>query len=942
MIACQTVAEVIAGLRQTLGVLTTARLVLDSRHCETGDVFVACPGKTVDGRDYFADALASGAAAIVYQADLTVEQTQALGHAPALAVNELSALLGPLAHAWWEQPSSELTVIAVTGTNGKTTTANWLSAALNHLGLPCGVIGTLGVLDPKGRKQAGHLTTPDVVSVHESLALLRSRGASYVVLEASSIGLDQNRLDAVSIDVAVFTNLTQDHLDYHGDMEAYAQAKALLFARSHLNLALINLDDERAGQMRQAAHDCDVMTYGVQAKSADVVADQLVIGSEGMQFDLLGLGQPVTVKSDHVGAYNASNMLAVAGVLKHLRVSPENIVQALQNLPAVAGRLETVSPEMAAQEKSAVDISGCARVVVDYAHTPDALSRVLEVLRPLVAARQGRLWCVVGCGGDRDATKRPLMAQIAKKGADHVVLTSDNPRNEPAAKILDEMVAGLSDQHAVDVEPDRAVAILSTIWQAQAADVVLLAGKGHETWQDVQGNRTPFDDRQWAALAMLFKDNPPKVQTDSRALTSGSLFVALRGEKFDGHQFLAQAQAAGVLAALVEEQNSDVTLPQISVGDTRLALQKLATAWRRRFNLPVVAVTGSNGKTTTKEMSASIFCQWVGEEAVLSTQGNLNNDIGVPLTVLRMRQMHRCGVIELGMNHPGEIAVLSSIAQPTAGLVLNAQREHQEFMQSVEAVAQENAEVLKDLPHGGVALFPDSDQFTDFWADVANQGARQVTFGLSQSADVSAQAVHTDPLGSNFELTVEGKKCDVRLSVAGQHNVTNACAAAACATAVGVPLSDIVSGLEVFAAVKGRMQAHRISPKRLLIDDTYNANPDSVRAAIDVLSFLPAPRALVLGDMGEVGDDGPKMHAEVGAYAKQQAIDYLWTLGEATSHSIHAFGANGQRFEGVSQLCEQIKTIKPISILVKGSRFMAMERVVQALLDQATEVRHAS
>lgn len=935
---CQSVTEIIAGLRQSLSVASAARLVLDSRRCEPGDVFVACPGSSVDGRDFFSAALANGVVAIVYQAGLTAAQTQALGNTPALAVNKLSSLLGPLADAWWDQPSAALTVIAITGTNGKTTTANWLSSALNFLGYPCGVIGTLGVIDPKGVKQAGQLTTPDVISLHESLALLRNRGAKYVVLEASSIGLEQNRLDGVSVDVGVFTNLTRDHLDYHGDMDAYSQAKALLFARSELSLALVNLDDNRAWQMLEATQGCTVMTYSAEGEPACLAADRIVLDPEGMQFDLLSAGQSVTVKSAFVGAYNVSNMLAVAGVLTYLKIKLTDITQALQNLPAVTGRLEPVSVNIA----PGVNLSDCPRVIVDFAHTPDALSRVLEVLRPLVTARQGHLWCVVGCGGDRDATKRPLMAQIAKTSADHVVLTSDNPRSEPVAQILQEMLAGLSDQQSVHTEPDRAVAILSTIWKSKPQDVVLLAGKGHETWQEVQGVQYPFDDRHWAALALLLKNNPPAVQTDSRTLTAGSLFVALRGEKFDGHRFLSQAKEAGVVAALVEIADSDVALCQFGVGDTRLALQKLAIAWRGRFDIPVVAVTGSNGKTTTKEMIAAILRQWVGQEAVLSTHGNLNNEIGVPLTVLRMRQAHRCGVIELGMNHPGEIALLTSLAQPTVGLVLNAQREHQEFMQSIDAVAQENGEVLKQLPQEGVAVFPHGDCYTDFWTSLVAKELRHMTFGLNPSGSVSAKAVHTDPLGSGFELIVEGQKSDVRLSVAGQHNVINACAAAACASAVGVPLKDIVRGLESFAAVKGRMQAHRLSARQVVIDDTYNANPDSVRAAIDVLSFLPAPRALVLGDMGEVGDNGPQMHAEVGAYAKQQAIDYLWTLGEATSHSVKAFGSNGQRFESVAQLCEQLKTVRPMSILVKGSRFMAMERVVQVLHDQAAQVQHAS
>ena len=923
----QVVVEIIERLRNGFGITASARLVLDSRRCRVGDVFVACLGLVGDGRDFIADAIANGASAIVHELDLTPQQRAQLGTTPAVAVPNLSQILGSLAHAWWGHASDALTVVAITGTNGKTTTANWLAGALNRLGHPCGVIGTLGVLDPQGVIQSGHLTTPDVIRVHECLADLRDGGATHVVLEASSIGLDQNRLAAVMIDIGVFTNLTQDHLDYHDNMTAYAQAKARLFKREELTLAVINIDDPWASHMVADA-SCDVLTYGMVNGQADVSSGQVDVELTGTRFDMHIGGQSLPVQTPFMGQYNISNMLAVAAVLTHLKVSPTDIAISLQSLPPVDGRLEPVVPITKSVPQSDLPL-----VLVDYAHTPDALQRVLQTLRPLAKVRKGRLWCVVGCGGNRDASKRPLMAQVAQSQADQAIFTSDNPRDEPIEAILQDMLTGLGDSTAglVRLQRDRAVAILSAIWSAQPNDVVVLAGKGHETWQEIAGVRHPFDDRHWAQLALLFKENAPLVQTDSRHLSAHALFVALRGEKFDGHDYLREAEQMGVVAALVERVVPGIQLPQICVGDTRQALQKFATAWRCRFDMPVIGVTGSNGKTTTKEMIASILRQWLGEHAVLSTQGNLNNEIGMPLTVLRLRETHRCAVIELGMNHPDEISLLASISQPNIGLVLNAQREHQEFMQSVEAVAHENGQVLVSLPAEATAVFPADDPYTESWIEQARSVSRQLTFGLVDVADVQAQAIHSDALGSRFVLSINGEQQTVELSVAGRHNITNACAAAACAKAAGAPLASIALGLEAFAAVKGRMQVHRLAQDRLLIDDTYNANPDSVRAAIDVLSGLPAPRALVLGDMGEVGDNGAQMHAEVGAYARELAIEYLWTMGEATAHSVGAFGTNAQSFESVEQLCERARAVEPMSVLVKGSRFMAMEKVVQQL-----------
>ncbi len=937
-----TVDEVIERLRNDLGVAASASLVLDSRQCRVGDVFLACSGLVGDGRDFIADAIASGVSAVVFESGLTQQQHAQLGVTPALAVPNLPSVLGSLAHAWWGFASDALTVIAITGTNGKTTTANWLAAALNRLGHPCGVIGTLGVLDPKGIAKFGQLTTPDVVSVHKCLASLKNSGATHVVLEASSIGLDQNRLAAVTIDIGVFTNLTQDHLDYHVSMAAYAQAKARLFERDGLTRAVINIDDPWASEMMAAASS-KVLTYGVVNEQADVSACQIRVESVGTRFEIRIDGQSLSVQTPFMGEYNVSNILAVATVLTHLKVSPADIVANLQSLPAVDGRLEPIVPITKSVAQSDLPL-----ILVDYAHTPDALQSVLQTLKPLAQARNGRLWCVVGCGGNRDASKRPLMAQVAQATADQAVFTSDNPRDEPVEAILQDMLSGLDDRTAplVRVQNDRAVAILTTIWQAQPNDVVILVGKGHETWQEIAGVCQPFDDRHWARLALLFKENAPLVQTDSRQLSAHALFVALRGEKFDGHDYLPEAEQVGVVAALVERVQPGVRLPQICVGDTRQALQKFATAWRCRFDIPVIGVTGSNGKTTTKEMIASILSQWLGDDAMLSTQGNLNNEIGVPLTVLRLRESHRCAVIELGMNHPGEIALVTSIAQPNIGLVLNAQREHQEFMESVQAVAHENGQVLVDLPAGATAVFPANDPYTESWIEQSRGASKQLTFGLVDAADVQAKSIHPDALVSRFVLSINGQKQAVVLSVAGRHNVTNACAAAACASAAGAPLTTIARGLETFAAVKGRMQVHRLAQDRMLIDDTYNANPDSVRAAIDVLSGLPAPRALVLGDMGEVGDNGAQMHAEVGAYARERDIEYLWTLGEATLHSIDAFGINAQRFESVGQLCERVYEVEPMSVLVKGSRFMAMEKVVLQLQKsmprgQAVKDQHA-
>ncbi|MBW0170576.1 MAG: UDP-N-acetylmuramoyl-tripeptide--D-alanyl-D-alanine ligase [Hydrogenophaga sp.] len=429
-----------------------------------------------------------------------------------------------------------------------------------------------------------------------------------------------------------------------------------------------------------------------------------------------------------------------------------------------------------------------------------------------------------------------------------------------------------------------------------------------------------------------------RVHTDTRSLQPGDLFVALKGERFDAHDFLPQAQGQGALAALADHGLAAAGLPGVEVPDTRRALGELARLWRGQFALPLIAVTGSNGKTTVTQMIASILRASAGD-AAHATQGNFNNDIGVPLTLLRLNASHRCSVVELGMNHPGEIAELAALALPTVALVNNAQREHQEFMATVEAVARENGQVIQALASDGVAVFPSDDTYSPLWRELA-AGRRVVTFSDSDpGADVMARRAEWQEGAWALDLSSPAGTATVRLQIAGRHNVRNALAATAAALAAGVSLEAVVRGLNAFEPVGGRSRALalRVGDRAItLIDDTYNANPDSVRAAIDVLAELPAPRLLALGDMGEVGEQGLAFHDEVLRHAQARGIEAVHVAGDwmrqasaqlpGVTHWVEVPAMAGA-------VCAAVKDDRPVyrSVLVKGSRFMRMERVVQAL-----------
>ncbi len=486
------VSSVLAWL-QGLG---AQRLVTDSRQVRAGDVFIAWPGAAHDGRAYVPAALAAGAVgALIEQqglADFLQSQpgcTWAQAGSSVATIEGLKFSLGEIADAYHSQPSKHLQMLAVTGTNGKTSCSWWLAQVLSQLGQRCGVIGTLGVGEP-GQVRSTGLTTPDPVTLHATLKDWLEQGFKACAMEASSIGIAEHRLDALHIDVAIFTNFTQDHLDYHTDMAAYWAEKRKLFGWSTLRAAVINVDDPQGQVLHQAlrTQGLRVLTYALHDQTADITAQRLQNTPQGLSFDVQMQNQVWGVKTAVVGDYNVLNVLAVMCAAHALGHDWGDVIAAVGRLQAVPGRLQVVPFEKTPQPPF--------MVLVDYAHTPDALDNVLKALQARAQATHGRLWCVFGCGGNRDPIKRPLMGAIAARQADQVLITSDNPRSEDPHEIVAQVFAGVPEdiRHKVQVVVDRAQAIALAMREAQAGDVVVLAGKGHEDHQEIAGVKHPFSD----------------------------------------------------------------------------------------------------------------------------------------------------------------------------------------------------------------------------------------------------------------------------------------------------------------------------------------------------------------------------------------------------------------------------------------------------------------
>ena len=421
------------------------------------------------------------------------------------------------------------------------------------------------------------------------------------------------------------------------------------------------------------------------------------------------------------------------------------------------------------------------------------------------------------------------------------------------------------------------------------------------------------------------------VSTDTRTLGPQALFVALKGERYDGHDFLAQAAEKDIAGALVQStEKLPAKLPALVVDDTRLALGRLSKYWRGKFSMPLVALTGSNGKTTVKEMLASILRAASADDAVLATRGNLNNDIGVPLTLFELRSSHHYAVVELGMNHAGEIRYLARLATPDVALVNNAGPAHIEFFDSVEAIARAKGEIFEGLKPGGTAVINADDRHAGIWRDLAG-GRRIVNFGIERPAEVSA-TYRLRWLESEIVVRTPLGEAQAVLKAPGLHNVRNALAASAAAVALQVPAPAIARGLERYSGIKGRLQKKAGLNGATLIDDTYNANPESARAAIAVLAQAPGEKLLVLGDMGELGSGAAEMHAEIGRYARQQGITRMLALGEHSAHAVRAFGTGARHFVRIEDLlAEAGNALSPgVTALIKGSRYMQMERVVKS------------
>ncbi len=967
---------------------------VDSRRVFPGSVFVALKGSKVDGHAYVRQAVAAGSVCVIVEEDPGL-----LPGVNVVTVNDTHVALGVLAAAFQGFPARSLVMIGLTGTNGKTTVSWMVEQMLTGCGCRVGVIGTIDYRYPDRSGSPivvpASLTTPDPVLLQQLLRDMANQGVTHVVIETSSHALVQKRLQGIMFDVALFTNLSRDHLDFHSDMEQYFAAKKLLFfsclkqegravvvtdaGAQHANWGArlaAELAENKTGTVGT------VITCGL-AETDTVHADQLQLDLNGFSCNLIVQGSTQKINSGLTGRYNVLNVVSAAGVGQGLGLQFEQIAQGLDWLRQVPGRLERV-------ELPGIESSIQPAVFVDYAHTPDALRNVLQTLRNLAG---GRIICVFGCGGDRDTGKRPLMAEVAAELADLSIVTSDNPRSEDPAAIISEVAAGFTCAEIVETDKqelfnwagdrvftcitDRLIAIHIACALARPKDIVLVAGKGHENYQLMAGKRIFFDDRLCALDGLLnwnsdhlFKatcgrlcsgrqqDLLGKVSTDTRTLEQGDIFIALAGENFDGHAYVETAVKAGAAAVIVHRDVPEVPgrVVLMRVEDTLQALGDLA-AYRRRLmqgNIKVAAVTGSSGKTTVKEMTAAIFQKYLsgvatGRDTLLKTAGNFNNLIGLPLSLLPLAAGHRMALLEMGMNHPGEIERLTEIADPDIGCINNIQAAHLEGLGSIQGVARAKGELFAGMRPDTVAVVNYDDPLV---RRLPRQSKTVIGFAVTASGRRFKPAVRTTRIvnlgekGMRFTLHVDDWQQRITVPAPGQHNVSNCAASAAIAHAAGIAPETIADALTEYQSVDKRMQFMDLPGGVHVLNDCYNANPASMAAALTTVSGFGADcrRIALLGDMLELGDDAADAHMEIGRLAAALGYDQLLVLGSFAEHvgkgataggmvddRVRLFAAREEIAEYLYSEMIQGKIIVDDWLLVKGSRGMRMEEILQEL-----------
>jgi len=923
----------------------TGKPVTNSNLINKGDAFVCIKGFTSDGHDFINQACEKGAAVII--------QEDAFKHSlPAIRVTNSRKAAALLAKYYYNNPTDKFTLIGITGTNGKTTTSLLVWQALTMMGKKTGWIGTLGYRIGADIIPTNN-TTPDIIELNDIFSIMVSAGCKYVVMEVSSHALALDRVFGLEYDMALFTNLSRDHLDFHKDMQDYFESKYQLFEYTmrQNGISIINIDDEYGKEIEKRIKALGKFKLKtISETKGNYIIEKPSLRTDGCDFTLtLNDGSSVELKTKLVGHFNMLNAAMAIAVVKELMPSTKD--PELQRISGyfqpIRGRLEQVVNDRN------------TGIFVDYAHTPDALKNVLETLLKLP---HGRIITVFGAGGDRDKGKRSEMLEAVLQKSDAAIITDDNPRTENPNQIIRDMVCNTDIWQPWWIIRDRSLAIKAALRLAQAGDIVLLAGKGHETYQEVRGIKHPFNDVLTASehskkalepeqeelvlpveslmLELLYKSEfsalseEPKsykyISTDSRTIKPDSLYFALKGEIYDGNDYIEKVLADESNGAVIQNKaaRKDRT---ICVHETQAALGLLAQKYLQMFSVYKIALTGSTGKTTTKEFMAGIFSE---QGKTLKTHANENNIIGLSKTIFRIKPDDKTAILELGTNHFGEIKALAEVCNPDLAIITNIGPSHLEAFGDEDGVYHEKTELFR----GNVKIiYPgDDERFAEF-----NDKGKSVGFSSNCNYRINNVILQDNCL----EFMLNSTKWKVSNQV--PFFVTNIAFAIAAALESGIEPANIQKRLEAPFEMNLRMEIIKIG-SCTIINDCYNANPVSMKAALEYWhEYQPEkPHLAILGDMLELGSQSEFYHKEIGEQLNRLDFAGLVTVGNLSEfyHDIQKSGPESSlKYFRHYQLIDDLQ-IKPllassegeIVLLIKASHGIHLEKVFESVRQQLT------
>ena len=939
--------KIIKNLPISIQKINIKGLSLDSRQTKKNYLFFAIKGTQYNGENYIYNAIRKGAKVVVCDINCKIRNTKIT----IIKVKNIRKTITDACTIFYQTKPKN--IIAVTGTNGKSSVADFYHQILIAQKIPVASLGTLGI-KINNKVTRSNLTTLDIISLHRELAKIKRLGIDNVILEASSHGLEQGRLDGLNFKTAIFTNFSQDHLDYHKNMKKYFNAKLILFSKLLKKKQNVITDNEIPEFLKLQKivkkNNLNLLTIG---KKKSTIQFKSVKPTDNFQNVIFKHSKKnYTVKIPLIGLFQIKNLFMSILAIKLSDLNIKKILHVVKNIKEVNGRLQLVKTT-----------PNQTKVFIDYAHTPAALDTALKTLKEHYGIKPD---IVFGCGGDRDKEKRPKMGNICEKNAGEIYITDDNPRNENPKSIRKMIISGFRKKLIINEIPKRAKAIEAAIVKAKPNSIILIAGKGHETTQTYGSQIINISDKKIVTninykkikfkktnynkifnaeiIKKLTKKNKlgfEGVSINSKKIKKGNLFIAIKGKNYDGNVFAKEALTNKANYCVVQKNINKLDKNKlIKHPNTKIFLNKLAVLKRNHINTKVIAITGSSGKTTLKTLIGKTLNEY---GKTYFSQKSYNNHIGVPLSLCNLENDHKYGVFEIGMSNKGEIRKLSSLVKPDIAIITNIGEAHIENFDNLNGVAKAKSEIIEKINEGGFLILNRDDKYFDYLLKRTKKRKINVlSFGLSSKASArlinnrvhkNYNALHFRVLNKNIYLKVKNINSLI---------ISNILSTLLTLHVLDLDLSKIVNFQDNFQLVEGRGKTHsilRYKKKFQLIDESYNANPSSVKNAIYNFSNIKRKhekKFLLLGDMLELGKESDNYHKNLARFINRSDIDKLFVYGKNAFKVYQKTykSKQGNILQNLNDFDEIFSTImnKDDYLMIKGSNATGLNRLSKIII----------